>query len=299
VITAALLLKEISSYVPNRADALDILSFITGVDYKDLPLIMSNKLERTTLVEDVLQKLSESCPPAYITNRRQFYGREFYVNENVLIPRYETEILVEKAIELAPCKKPRILDLCTGSGCILLSVLSEIEGATGVGVDISYDALNVANKNKQNLGLESRAEFIYGDVLGTLEGLGGFDIVLSNPPYVTHAEYETLEKSVKYEPVQALVAEDEGLAFYKKLMDIVPYLCNKNWIALAEIGAGQSKALSGFFSDFTAISKDKSSSFNDSISASKEQNMYRSSGSFEHRFYYDLSGIERVLFWKS
>ncbi|WP_164885364.1 peptide chain release factor N(5)-glutamine methyltransferase [Geovibrio thiophilus] len=299
MITAASLLKEITGIIPNRADALDILAFIMNAEYERVPLLMSEKVERDERVRAIIEKLRDGVPPAYITNRRHFYGREFYVNENVLIPRYETEILVEKALELAPKRNPRVLDLCTGSGCILLSVLAEMEGATGVGVDISFAALEVARENRRRLGLESRAEFIQGDVLGELGIQGGFDMVLCNPPYVTEQEYETLEKSIMYEPFQALVAADEGLVFYKKLIDIVPDLCNKNWVALAEVGAGQFKALNGIYSGFSAGSEQKSSKIYGGFSASSERNPSKTYGGFEHRFYCDLSGIKRVLFWKS
>jgi release factor glutamine methyltransferase len=271
--TVSSLLREILSIIPNRADAMDVAAFLLNVEYEQVPLLLSKKISPDEKTAEVISKLKEGVPPAYITNRRHFYGREFYVNENVLIPRFETEILVEKAVELAPKKNPRVLDLCTGSGCILLSVLAEIEGATGIGVDISPEALAVAKENSKCLSLEDRAEFVQGDVLGELPLDGGFDMVLCNPPYVTEQEYKELEKSVMYEPVQALVAEDEGLVFYKKLIDIVPELCNKNWVALAEIGAGQFNALSSIFSGFSAGS--------------------------EHRFYCDLSGMKRVLFWKS
>jgi release factor glutamine methyltransferase len=265
----AAFLKEVSELLPSRSDALELVSFITGADYDRLPLMMSENIEITFEINNILNELKQGKPLAYITGRRFFCGHEFFVNENVLIPRHETEILVEKAVENSPCAAPRILDLCTGSGCVLLSVLAELEGAAGVGVDISGGALEVAEKNADRHKLSGRAEFVRGDVLSGMPVTGGFDMVLCNPPYVTYEEYLNLEKSVFFEPRQALVAADEGLAFYKKLIDIVPELCNKNWIALAEIGQGQNTALSKIFSGF------------------------------EHRFYYDLSGIERVLFWKS
>ncbi|MCD8491851.1 MAG: peptide chain release factor N(5)-glutamine methyltransferase [Geovibrio sp.] len=296
--TAAALLKEIQTIIPVRSDALDILAFIMGAEYEKLSSLMSVNIEQDERAAGILNRLREGCPPAYITNRRHFYGREFFVNENVLIPRYETEILVEKAIELTPCENPRILDLCTGSGCILLSLLAEIKGASGVGVDISPGALEVAKENSRRLGLADRAEFVQGDVLGNLNVRGRFDMVLCNPPYVTEQEYESLEKSVMYEPVQALVAADEGLLFYKKLIDIVPDLCNKNWVALAEIGAGQSKALSGIYSGFSADYEHKSPEQGD-LSAGSGHKPPKTYGDFEHRFYCDLSGIKRVLFWKS
>lgn len=269
--TVAALFKDILEIVKNRADALDVLSFVLDIKYESLPLHMSDLVnpDKSHKISIVLEQLKKGVPVAYVTNRRHFFGREFYVNEDVLIPRHETEILVEKALEHVPVKNPRILDLCTGSGCILLSLLSELQGAVGVGVDNSEAALKVANINKHRLGLDERASFVCADVLGELNFQEKFDMVLCNPPYIAEQEYEKLEKSVLYEPVSALIAKDEGLAFYKKLIDIVPDLCNKNWVALFEIGTGQFNALHKVYS------------------------------SFDHRFYCDLSGIKRVLFWKS
>jgi len=164
----------------------------------------------------------------------------------VLIPRPETEILVEKALETAEGRKDlRILDICTGSGCILAALLSNLENAEAVGVDISDKALKTAGKNLQKIG--KSAELIQADALRIDKlNLGKFDIITCNPPYLTEEEWVESDKSLKYEPKNALSAGSDGLLFYKKLMDMIPDLCNKTKCgAHFELGVGQYDLLAG------------------------------------------------------
>lgn len=261
------LIKE--NVTSSRSDVLELVSFYTGVTYEELSTRMNDEVDlETPEFKNILQKLSESYPLAYIIGKRHFCGNYFFVDENVLIPRYETEFLVQAAVEKAAVEKPRVLDICTGSGCILLSILDIVQGSTGIGLDISKGALGVAKKNAQNLGLDGSASFIQADALN-LEGLfkEKFDIITCNPPYVSDIEYDSLEKSVLYEPRTALTAGMEGLEFYKKLMDIACDMCNKNGTVLFEIGAGQA--------DFVRLF----------------------AGDRKFEFITDFQGIERVALW--
>ncbi|WP_022851933.1 peptide chain release factor N(5)-glutamine methyltransferase [Limisalsivibrio acetivorans] len=268
--TNARFLHDIKHLLPNRSDALDFLSYLTGIPYDKLLSHMDEKFRSTSDPEPLIAELERGVPLAYVIGRRSFYGREFLITPDVLIPRYETEILVEHALLNRPVENPRILDLCTGSGTILNTMLAELPSAEGVGVDISPDALDVASMNSFKLGISGRASFICADIMNDISNIGtGYDMVLCNPPYVSEEEYKALEQSVFFEPRQALVAEDLGFAFYKKLLDIVPYLCNKTWVSLLEAGAGQSGVLRTLYSGY------------------------------KHSFISDLNGIERVLLWKS
>ncbi len=149
----------------------------------------------------------------------------------MLIPRPETELLVEKALELASgMKEIRILDICTGSGCILTSLLMHLPNAAGVGLDISERVLATAEKNLKKHDVAGRASLVQGDALelDKLE-LGRFDLITCNPPYLSDDEWEEADKSLKYEPKIALSSGLTHFCFIKKLMDMTPDLCNKKW----------------------------------------------------------------------
>jgi len=252
--------------IHSLTDELEIASFAANIPYKEVMLKPDAHISAET-AEAITEKLRKNLPTAYITGRREFYGYEFDVDERVLIPRYETEILVDTAIRLNKIKNPKILDICTGSGCILLSLLKEIEGSFGVGLDISSGALEVAVKNSVKLELKEKTNFIQADAMEGLPFEEKFDIITCNPPYVRADEYEELEPSVLYEPENALVSGATGLEFYKKLMDMTFNLCNKNGVVLFELGAGQAEPLKQFMPD-------------KKISTVK-----------------DLQSIERVLLW--
>ena len=223
------------------SDGYDIVAWLLDIEYDKAKMALEIPHEKAL---EVLRMLDEGIPAAYITNRREFYGREFYVDENVLIPRVETEVLVEEALKVIEnIKNPKVLDLCTGSGCILLSVLSERVDASGLGVDISAEAIEVAKRNRQLLGVGNRACFKKGDALSFVWRDDDYNIVLCNPPYVTEEEYISSDCSLKYEPKLALTAEDNGLFFYKNILRNISLLCKKDCVAIFEIGHNQNLAL--------------------------------------------------------
>ncbi len=179
-------------------------------------------------------------PMQYITAEAEFYGLPFHVNRNVLIPRPETEHLVEKTIELAAgFAQPRIVDIGTGSGAIAIALARKLPASRVAAVDLFAAALDVAKQNAERNGVAGRIRFIQGDLLAPVAG-EQFEIVVSNPPYVSETDRDSLAVEVRdYEPAQALFAGEDGLAIYRRLIpDAFSALVPAGAIAL-EIGYGQ------------------------------------------------------------
>lgn len=187
-------------------------------------------------------------PVAYILGRKEFWGLEFTVSPAVLVPRPDSETLVEAALSWARCKSIplRILDFGTGSGCLLLSLLHELPSATGVGVDISEAALEVARQNAQRLGLYQRTEWIRSE-WGT-EISEVVDIIISNPPYIAEAELPGLEPEVReFEPKGALISGADGLDSYRAIRKHAERLLKQEGIILLEVGASQALEVAEIF----------------------------------------------------
>lgn len=184
-------------------------------------------------------------PLAHITHRREFWSLDFEVSPAVLVPRADTETLVSVALS---CVKPardrslRVLELGVGSGCVLISLLSELPGARGVGVDRSLAALSVARRNALRLGVAGRTTLLQSDWWQRLEGVGqgDFDLIVSNPPYIGEGERDALQPEVRHDPEGALFAGADGLDAYRAIADGRPSRWMANGGALAlEVGAGQ------------------------------------------------------------
>jgi len=188
-------------------------------------------------------------PVAYITGEQEFFGLSFRVTPAVLIPRGDSEVLVERALAALPDAR-RVLDCGTGSGALLLAVLANLPQAQGIGIDRSAEALAVATGNATTLGLATRARIIPADWRqpGWDEGLGRFDLVLANPPYV-EAEAELAPSVRAFEPAGALFAGPDGLDDYRRLVPQLTRLLAPGGVALVEIGATQA-------ADVTAIAGD-------------------------------------------
>ena len=177
---------------------------------------------------------------AQILGEREFWGRAFRVTPDVLDPRPETETLVEAALGGPPAG--RLLDLGTGSGCLLVTLLAEWPEATGVGVDVSPAALAVARENAERHGVEERATFHRGDWCAGLEGR--FDLIVSNPPYIADDELAQLAPEVReHEPRLALAGGPDGLDAYRRLAPELPRLLSPGGRVLLEVGAGQAAAV--------------------------------------------------------
>lgn len=195
--------------------------------------------EQIRRYEWLVEQRGRRIPLQQLTGTAWFYGMPFLVNEHVLIPRQDTEILVEEARKrIRPGM--RILDLCTGSGCVLLALLASCEQVTGTGVDLSGEALAVAEKNARNLKIP--AEFLQSDLFEQVQGM--YDIIVSNPPYIRTEVIPTLMPEVReHEPWMALDGKEDGLYFYRKILDgIRRFLCPGGWICF-EIGYDQGEDL--------------------------------------------------------
>jgi release factor glutamine methyltransferase len=180
-------------------------------------------------------------PMAHILGRREFWSLDFAVTSDVLIPRPDSETLVTAVLgQIADrTARLRLLDLGVGSGCLLLALLSELPHATGLGIDCSAAALAVAQRNATALGLASRAQFARGNWLEGVEG--PFDVVISNPPYITRAELPTLAPDVRYEPRAALDGGGDGLDAYRIIAAGMPAVLAPGGFVVIEIGAGQAE----------------------------------------------------------
>lgn len=189
--------------------------------------------------ESLLTRRESGEPLAYILGYREFYGRRFAVRPGVLIPRQETEVLVETALA-GLAKGGPVLDIGVGSGAIAITLKLERPDTAVTGVDISPKALEIARENAENLGADVR--FFESDLFQAVEG-EKFDLVVSNPPYV--AKGDVLPREVSdFEPAQALFADDDGLAIYKRLAGEGKHRCAK---MIVELGAGQAPAVRGLF----------------------------------------------------
>lgn len=237
--------------------AVERLSASSDTARLDAELLMAHALEcsRSDMLLKRLRDLAPTAfaalverraahePVAYITGEQEFYGRTFAVAPGVLIPRGDSETIVEAALETSPSPQ-RVLDLGTGSGALLLTVLAERPAASGVGIDASPQAIATASRNAKALDLANEWRFEprnwHGE--GWSDGLGQFDLVLCNPPYVEL--YAELAPDVRdYEPGQALFAGPEGLDDYRALIPQLPPLLTDNGVAIFEIGHQQADSV--------------------------------------------------------
>ena len=205
--------------------------------------------EAEAVIKQMLERRLKREPLAYILNLREFYGMELYVDERVLIPRPETEQLVEDVIDFA-CSDMgfltgetlRIVDIGTGSGAIAVAIAANVRQSTVKAVDISTDALEVASINCEGHKLEARIELLHGDLLAPVKG--PVDLIVANLPYVAESEWESLQPEItKFEPKHALVAVDGGLALLKRLLQEVAVLRPQPRGVILEFGAGQAPAV--------------------------------------------------------
>lgn len=196
-------------------------------------IIKDTEFTPSAELEDAVRRRASGEPVQYIVGTWSFMNEEYEVTPDVLIPRADTETLVEWAIKNIP-RTSRFADLCTGSGCVAISTLAARRDTSCVAVDISRAALEVAKRNAKRNGVADRARFVCGDVTNG-EGVDGcVDVILANPPYVTAGEYETLDRELFFEPRSALTDGGDGLSFYRAILE--KYKAN---IFAFEIGASQ------------------------------------------------------------
>ena len=177
-------------------------------------------------------------PVAYITGKKEFWSEDFNVNKSTLIPRPETELLIYKIINFFKNKKINILDIGTGSGCILLSILKELPLSRGIGIDISAKTIKIAKTNAKKLNLLNRSKFRIFDL--KKYKTGKYDLIISNPPYIPSKDIKNLSKDIiNYEPRVALNGGIDGLDLIRKIINMGNYLLKKNGLLVLEIGVNQ------------------------------------------------------------
>lgn len=227
---------------PTR-DVRLLLANALGVEPVDVIMRENDNVEPVALAafEGAIQRRLKGEPVSRIRGWREFYGRTFIVTPDVLDPRPETELLVEQGVKRLK-QDGRVLDLGTGSGCILISVLAERSDAEGVGLDISPAALAVARRNAEALGVASRTTFIEGGWDSSLAG--PFDLILSNPPYIPEADMAGLLVDVRaYDPHVALTPGGDGLGPYRAILGRVPDLMGPGGCIGFEFGIEQAEAV--------------------------------------------------------
>ncbi len=218
-------LKQALSSAIDRLEAADVgsprmnaevlLMFVLGVNRAYLYAHPERELtaEEEARYDEVLAQRATGMPSQYITGHQEFWGLDFIVSPAVLIPRPETEHLVETVLELARgIAQPKLVDVGTGSGCVALALAHELKGAEVYAVDVSAEALEIARANAARLQLDGRVHFMQSNVLEALAGVHDFDFVVSNPPYVGFGEADKVQKSVRdFEPRVAVFAGEQGL----------------------------------------------------------------------------------------
>lgn len=204
--------------------------------------------EEEALFEEAVRRRAKREPLQYITGTQEFWGLDFIVTPDVLIPRPESEVVVEAALKAAKgFKTPVIVDLCTGSGCIAVSLANELPGTRIFATDRSEKALAVARRNAQRHGVSERIRFLEGDLFGPLDELdirGKVDVITANPPYIQSGDLPLLQPEVKdHEPEMALVAGPEGIEIAGRIIAAAPRYLGKNGFLIMEMGIGQAEAV--------------------------------------------------------
>ena len=238
-------LRGASARIDQR-DARILMAHVLGIDPSRMTLAIGDPLTRRVQEAfwGVLNRRAAGEPVSHIIGKRMFYGRDFKVTADVLDPRPETEELIVAALGVA---FDEVLDLGTGSGCILLTLLAERGAATGIGVDASDRALMVAKQNANDLGVADRCAFEVSDWFGAVGGT--YDLIVSNPPYIAADEMDGLSIEVRHEPRIALTDEGDGLSCYRTIAaGAGDYLTAGGWL-MVEIGPTQGAAVCAMFED--------------------------------------------------
>ena len=233
----------------NSLDARIILKETFNFDEKEL-IMNSDILISTSKVNEVKKILSRRLkgePVSKIFRKRDFYDSTFLISDDVLDPRPETELIIDIANKyISENNYKSFIDLGTGSGCIILSILKENKNIKGLGLDISLNAINIAKKNSSRLELENHAMFLVSDWFSSVKET--YDLIISNPPYISSGEIGTLSKGVKnYDPLISLDGGQDGLKCFREIAKDVNRIINKNGRVILEIGCNQAEDVTEIF----------------------------------------------------
>lgn len=267
-------------------DAFALLEYVTGVSKSDFFFKKSEEISDSCYERyiELIERRSKRVPLQHITNRQNFFGYDFYVDSNVLIPRQDTEVLIEKILEVIEANfnveissDISILDMCTGSGCIAITIYKELIkrgfNIDVTAVDLSKDALAVTEKNVENLvgikALNNTFHIIESDMFSNINNNRSYDIIVSNPPYIPTRDIEKLEPEVRdYDPIMALDGDTDGLRFYRRIIEESSNYLNNNGFIAFEIGYNQG----------------------DDVKSLLEEKGYK-----DIHIYKDLGGLDRVI----
>ena len=225
----------------SRLDSEILMSKAINKDRVFMILNSNQNLEKKSLncFFDLIQKRSIRTPVSYLTGQKNFWNNEFQINKNVLIPRPDTELIIQEALKLTKNKnKLRVLDIGTGSGCLILTILKEKKNFSGIGIDISKKCLNLAKINRDNFALGNRVKFLKSDIDNF--NYGKYDLIISNPPYIRKIDLKYLERDViNFEPLIALNGGLDGLSEIRKVIYRSFKLLKSNGKLILEIGFNQ------------------------------------------------------------
>jgi len=240
--TLALKENKISSH---RIDSEILLSSVLGKSREEILINLDKKINSKDIFsfKKLIERRSSKEPLAYILKEKEFWSKKFEVNESTLVPRPETELMLEKLIKIYKDKKINILDIGTGSGCILISLLSELKNSIGVGVDISTEALKIAKKNAKKHKINNKI-FFYNKSFTEIYDRK-FDLIVSNPPYLLTKDIRNLQEDIKrFEPLIALDGGNDGLDVIKKVIYKAKNILKFDGMLALEIGNGQFRKVS-------------------------------------------------------
>ena len=232
-----------------RREAGSLLAFALQKDKTFLIAHSEYELsaEEEKRFHELLQRRANREPLQYITGKQEFYGLDFEVTKDVLIPRPETELIVENAIELLP-ENGRFCEVGVGSGCISISILHEVKTASAIGLDVSDKALQITEKNAKTHNVSNRLELKISNVFTNLPN-EKFDLIVSNPPYISSDDMENLQAEVRrFEPLSALTDGKDGFSIIKQIIDDAPRFLKRHGFLLIEIGFDQSDKVKQMFS---------------------------------------------------
>jgi release factor glutamine methyltransferase len=255
-----LILKNALELYGNTIETRLILKHVLNISDSDFIINLDMEININTDLAAIFNKRKQGFPLAYLTSEQFFWKHNFYVNENVLIPRQDSETLVAAFLEYFPQNSPSrakgwtaspdgvvestlisILEIGIGSGCLLLSLLDEYKNSIGCGVDISSEALAVSLKNAQNLQVDSRLRLVQSNLFEKVDGV--FDVIISNPPYISPEDTDIADDVKKFEPNVALFADNNGLFFYEKILEQAGAYLKKDGLIFLEIGYKQNSAV--------------------------------------------------------
>ena len=239
--------REICSHI---LDSEILLSNVLNKSREKILVNSNQKLNSRNILKfkKYIRRRSKNEPVAYILGEKEFWSKKFIVNKDTLIPRPETELLVEKLVKLFKGKKISILDIGTGSGCIILSLLSNLEKSVGLGVDVSNKAILIANKNAKRHELSNRVKFLNKSFESIFSKK--FDLIVSNPPYIERKNIKNLSEDIKrFEPIMALDGGHDGLDLIKKVIYKSKRILKIKGTLALEIGNEQIKKVSKILVD--------------------------------------------------